>query len=391
MAVKILIVDDEPDVFSLIAQQFENHIAGFEVDFISAMNGKEAIEKLEQNPDIDVVMTDINMPIMDGLELLSIINKRWPLIRVVVISAYGDMKNIRKAMNQGAYDFVIKPVDFQDLELTAAATIGASKEARLKANEKMSDHEKLIEIEKELEMASKIQSAILPKTFSHFTGDPIFEIYGTMLPARFVGGDFFDFFSLDESLLGMVIADVSGKGVAAALFMSMSRAALRCFASKKLSVLECVKQTNEFLCSRNESCMFVTLFYGVLNVVTGELYYCNAGQTPPMVLSEDGIIQEVGKNQGLALGISEEYPFTENKVVLKEKDYFFYYTDGVTEAMNEQGEMFAKERLKESLQRNAHKTPVELINNLVADIRTFVENAEQSDDITLLCLRKVKK
>lgn len=391
MVVKILIVDDEPDVFSVVTQQFENQIAGFEVDFFSAVNGNEAIKKIEQNPDIDVVMTDINMPIMDGLELLSIINKRWPLIRVVVISAYGDMKNIRKAMNQGAYDFIIKPVDLHDLELTAAATISASKEARLKAVEKTNEHEKLIEIEKELEMARNIQSAILPKTFSHFTGEPSFEIYGTMVPARVVGGDFFDFFSLENSLLGMAIADVSGKGVPAALYMSMSRAALRCFASKKLSVLECVKQTNEFLCSRNESCMFITLFYGVLDVESGKLYYCNAGHTPPMILSENGIIQEVGKNQGLALGISEEYPFTENSIALKDKDYFVYYTDGVTEAMDPQGEMFGKERLKESLMRNANKTPKELINNLIAEIQVFAKGAEQSDDITILCLKKVKK
>lgn len=391
MAVKILIVDDEPDVFSLITQQFENNIAGFEVNFIPAGNGKEAIEKLEQNPDVEVVMTDINMPIMDGLELLSIMNKRWPLIRVVVISAYGDMKNIRKAMNQGAYDFVIKPVDFQDLELTVAATIRASKEAHHQENEKATEHEKLIEIEKELEMARNIQSAILPKTFSHFAGNFAIEIYGTMRPAHVVGGDFFDFFSLDDSHVGMVIADVSGKGIPAALFMSMSRAALRCFASKKMSVLSCVQQTNEFLCSRNESCMFITLFYGVLNVITGELNYCNAGHTPPLILAENGTIEEVGKHQGLALGLSEEFPFIEKSLVLKERNYFLYYTDGVTEAMNEQGEMFGKQRLKECLLHNSDKTPSELINNIVAEIQSFIKNAEQADDITILCLKKLKK
>lgn len=385
--VKILVVDDEPDVASLISQRFETQIAGFEVDFVFAENGKVALEKLDKDGGVDVVLTDINMPIMDGLELLGHINKRWPLIKVVVVSAYSDMKNIRMAMNQGAFDFVIKPIDFRDLELTVASSINAAKEARSNAIGKLTDHEKLIEIEKELEMARQIQSAVIPKDFTSFPGQFDYEIYGTMIPAKEVGGDFFDSFSLGGQLLGMTIADVSGKGVPAALFMSMSRAALRCFASKGLSVTECISQTNEFLCSRNDSCMFVTIFYGVLNFATGELHFCNAGHNSPLILSSDGKLEEIGKYAGIALGINENFQFVEGKTILKNNDCLLYYTDGVSEAMNESGEQFTVERLQQSLIKNVNKPVGDLIQGVLNDIKEFVHGAEQSDDITILCIK----
>jgi sigma-B regulation protein RsbU (phosphoserine phosphatase) len=387
MATKILVVDDEPDVSSLISQQYENTIAGFEVEFFYAYNGLEALTVLEQHPDIDIVLTDINMPLMDGIELLSNINKRWPLIKVIVVSAYYDMKNIRSAMNQGAFDFVTKPIEFSDLDRTVANAIRLGKDSRIKAYEKMHEHEKLIEIEQELQAARTIQSAFFPTNFEQFFEHTDFEIYGTVKPAKEVGGDFFDFFIVDESNIGLVIADVSGKGVPAALFMTMTRAALRCFSSTNLS--ECLKQTNEFLCNRNDSCMFVTLFYGLLNISTKEFKYCNAGHTPPLILSKEGTIQELGRNQGLALGISEIYESKEQRITLKNDDSLIFYTDGITEAMNSSEEMFTEKRLKEFLAKHASLPAKELINELGANVQAFVNSAKQSDDITIFCLKSL--
>jgi len=387
MAVKILIVDDEPDVSAMISQQYENKMAGFEVSLIFAVNGVDALNVLEQNPDVEIVLTDINMPIMDGLELLANINKKWPLIKVIVISGYGDMKNIRKAMNQMAFDFIIKPFEFNDLEKTVGSAIVMAKGNYLIAYKKATEHDKLVEIETELEAAKNIQSAFIPTNF-HTHEHTDFEIYGTMKPAREVGGDFFDFFRIDESNLGLVIADVSGKGVPAALFMTMSRAALRCFSSKKIS--ECLRETNEFLCTRNESCMFVTLFFGILNTSKKELTYCNAGHNPPFILSTNGSLQEIGRCHGTALGVSDKFEIAEHTVTLKDNDILILYTDGVTEAMNANNEMFSEFRLKTFLFQHATLTVKELTDQLVKNIQNFAKEAIQSDDITVFCIKMLK-
>ena len=388
MPIKILIVDDEHDVYTMINQQYENTIAGFEVNFISAYNGLEALNILEQNPDIDIILTDINMPVMDGLELLANVNKRWPSIKVIVISAYNDMKNIRKAMNQGAFDFITKPLEFTDLDRTIAGAVKLSKEYYLKVYEKSNEHEKLIEIEKELEAARNIQSAFIPTNFQQLLEHSNYEIYGTMKPANEVGGDYFDFFKIDDSNIGLVIGDVSGKGVPAALFMTMSRAALRCFSSINLS--KCLHQTNEFLCNRNESCMFVTLFYGALNTQTNEFKYCNAGHNPPYLISSEGTVQEIGRNQGIALGVTEKFECIEQSIQLKSKDNIVFYTDGVTEAMNSDNKMFTESKLKQFLSLNANLPPKELTEGLVKDVEKFTKGAEQSDDITVFCIKSLK-
>lgn len=388
MVVRILVVDDEPDMSTLISQQYENAIVGFEVAFTFASNGQMALELIERDSDFDLILTDINMPVMDGLELLTNINKRWPLIKVVVISAYDDMKNIRKAMNLGAFDFITKPIEFGDLELTIADAIRASKEGRLKAYEKMNEHIKLVEIEKELETARNIQSAIIPKDFHQLLSQTDFEIYGTMKPAKEVGGDFFDFFRLDDVNVGLVIADVSGKGVPAAMFMTMTRAALRCFASKGLT--DSLRLTNEFLCNRNDSCMFVTLFYGILNTQTRELKYCNAGHNPPYIVSTNGSIQEIGRNQGLPLGVMTDFESHEHATSLQSNDSLIYYTDGITEAMNEKGEMFTEARLKEFVSDHLGESPKDFIGGLVANVEAFAHDAEQSDDITVFCIKSLQ-
>lgn len=387
MAVKILVVDDEPDVGVMISQQFENTLAGYPVEFFFAYNGREALNVLEFQP-IDIILTDINMPVMDGLELLANVNKKWPLKKVIVVSAYNDMANIRRAMNQGAFDFITKPIEFGDLERTVGSAIKIANESILRVLEKASEHEKFLEIEKELAAARTIQSAFIPKNFLQLLEKTNFEIYGAMRPAKEIGGDFFDFFLVDDSLIGIVVADVSGKGVPAALFMTMTRAALRCYSSTNMS--EFLKQTNEFLCNRNESCMFVTLFYATLNTKTGELTYCNAGHNPPFIVSPNGSVQEIGRNEGFALGVIDNIELTEHKITLGSGDSLFVYTDGVTEAMNEKHEMFGEAKLKDYLIKHADLPLKEMINGLVSEVQSFVKTEYLSDDVTAFCIKSLK-
>lgn len=387
MAVKILVIDDEPDIESLISQYFEEQIQARELEFIYALNEEEAQEKLQNNTDIQIVLTDIYMPELDGIALLKRINEFNPLIKTIIITPYSDITNIRKAMNMGAFDFLTKPINFEDLKSTLIRAITTAWSLKTSLQE----HMRYVELQKELEVAKKIQDAIIPHTFDPMPGNTSFEIFGKTLPSKAVSGDFFDFFPLTPTKLGIVIADVSEKGVPAALFMAMTRSAIRCFASQTLPVTDCLNQVNRFLCAENESSMFVTLFYGVLDTSTGDLTYCNAGHLPPFIVTADCNLSQIGKYEGISLGIVPNPHLKERNVKLNKNDTLILYTDGVTEAMNANREMYSSERLAAFLAQNCHQPLAKLVDNLVMDVNVFASYEEQSDDITILCVRYLKE
>ncbi|MYF92694.1 MAG: response regulator [Gemmatimonadetes bacterium] len=199
---KILVVDDEPDLEHLVRQRMRREIRSGQYSFMFAQNGVEALEVLSEEQDIDMVLSDINMPRMDGLTLLEQIPKVDPNIRSVIVSAYGDMKNIRTAMNRGAFDFITKPIDFEDMKVTIQRTLHHLELWR----EALESRDKLVALQNELSVANKMQQSILPTSFPTGSG---FEIFGSMKPARDVGGDFFDVLSLEDGRIGLVVADVS--------------------------------------------------------------------------------------------------------------------------------------------------------------------------------------
>ena len=217
---KILVVDDEPDLEHLVRQRMRRDVRAGHYEFVFAYNGVEALEVLNADPDIDMVLSDINMPRMDGLTLLEQMPEVDPDLRAVIVSAYGDMKNIRTAMNRGAFDFVTKPIDFQDLRVTIERTLEHLKLWR----EAVASRDKLVALQNELRVAHDMQQSILPKTFPDKPG---YQLFGSMEPARQVGGDFFDIINLENDRIGLAIADVSDKGVPAALFMMSSRTLLK--------------------------------------------------------------------------------------------------------------------------------------------------------------------
>ena len=192
---KILVVDDEPDLEPLMLQRMRQSIRAGHYTFVFAQNGVEALEMLTQVDDIDMVLSDINMPQMDGLTLLEQIPKVDPNIRAVIISAYGDMKNIRTAMNRGAFDFVTKPLDFEDLRVTIDRTLRHMAEWR----EALLSRDKLVTLQNELDVARWMQQSILP---TQFPKGPGYSVYGKMEAARNVGGDFFDVLQLNEGRIG---------------------------------------------------------------------------------------------------------------------------------------------------------------------------------------------
>ena len=383
MNVKIMVVDDEVDLEPMIRQKFRRQIRDGVYDFVFAHNGLEALTKLIEEPDIRLILSDINMPEMDGLTLLTKLKElKNPLLKTVIVSAYGDMENIRTAMNRGAFDFLTKPISFDDLEITMNKTL---EEISLTWHSQQ-EHDQLVSIQQDLQTAREIQQAILPKNFPPFPERTEFSIYGSMIAAREVGGDFFDFFMIDNEHLGFVIGDVSGKGVPAAIFMAVSRTLIRATGLKGISTRECMSYVNNLLCNESVSCMFVTVFYGILNTHNGEIEYVNAGHNPPYILTSTGLVT-VEMTGGAILGCMEDYDYQSKKVAMKPGDLLYLYTDGVTEAFNAQEEMYGEDRLEVFLQTRL-KDPIDrVVEDSFGEVTRFATGVPQSDDITLLAVR----
>jgi sigma-B regulation protein RsbU (phosphoserine phosphatase) len=384
MTVKILVVDDEPDMEMLVRQRFRKQVRDKIYAFVFAQNGAEAIKQIELDPETELVLTDINMPVMDGLTLLVQLLNLNPNIQPVVVSAYGDMKNIRAAMNRGAFDFLTKPIDFDDFEITIK---NALRQLRM-LKEADQDRYELARVQRELSIAHLIQQSLLPHGFPPFAGSEALDVAATMQPARNVGGDFYDYFRLDAERLGVVIADVSGKGVPAAIFMAMTRTALKAVALRGEPPGECLKEVNAFLCRENHADMFVTVFYGILNFRTGEFLHSNGGHNPPCLLTSGGEPATLETEMsGTVLGIFEGACYATCRTSLRAGDTLFLYTDGVTEAMDREGKMFGLPRLRAFLQGIDPHSAADLIQGVLTAVQEFIAGAAQSDDITALAVR----
>jgi sigma-B regulation protein RsbU (phosphoserine phosphatase) len=380
---KILVVDDEVDLESLIRQKFRKQIREGVYDFVFAHNGLEALTLLIEQPEIRLILSDINMPEMDGLTLLLKLKElKNPWLKTVVVSAYGDMENIRTAMNRGAFDFLTKPISFDDLEITISKSIAEITAAWNSSRE----HDQLISIQQDLRTARDIQQSILPKIFPPFPGHPEVSVYASMIAAKEVGGDFYDYFMIDNERLGFVIGDVSGKGITAAIFMAVSRTLIRATGIKGVSTRECMNYVNRLLCSDNDSGMFVTIFYGILNITNGEVEYVNAGHNPPYIVSDKNV-NPVEMTGGAILGCLEDIEYQSKKIQLKPGDLLFLFTDGVTEAFNIREELYGDERLVEFLQDHVAHPIEEVVRDSNRSVAEYSSGAPQSDDITLMAIR----
>ena len=386
MAIKILSVDDEMDLELLLTQYFRRQIRKGEYEFTFAHNGLEALTMLLNHQDFDIILSDINMPEMDGLTLLTKINEmRNPALKCIMVSAYGDMGNIRQAMNNGAFDFATKPIDLDDLSLTIEKAIKQIKYIR----EMQAEHTQLESIKGDLAIAREIQLAILPRIFPPFPeNEDQLDIAAQMTAAKDVGGDFYDFFRIDDDRIGFVIADVSGKGIPAAIFMAVSRTLIRATGIRGGSPAECMRYVNELLAKESVDCMFVTVFYGIYNIQTGEITYCNAGHNPPYLLKHDGSVASLPISKDPMVGAVEGLSYHEQKIQLEKGDALFMFTDGVTEAMNASLKEFGEQRLEQTLQQADGKSCQEVIDTVTGEVKAFVEEAEQSDDITMLVLKR---
>ena len=239
-------------------------------------------------------------------------------------------------------------------------------------------------VDAELAFAKAIQHSALPSVFPPYPNRTEFDIRATMHTAKEVGGDFYDFYFVDEDTLAFMVADVSGKGIPAAMFMMTAKTLLKSYAESGMSVEQVFTTANEKLCENNDAGMFVTAWMGFLNVKTGLVTYANAGHNPPLVRHKNGGFTYLKSRPGFVLAGMEGIRYRKNQLQLEPGDVIYLYTDGVTEATDAGNQLYGEKRLLQIL--DSHPDPQTICEAVKADVDTFVGDAPQFDDITMLSL-----
>ena len=382
--VSILCVDDEQDMEMLITQKFRKSIRNKEYSFTFAQNGVQALEQLDNNPEICLVLSDINMPEMDGLTFLSRLKDRKNSeLKTVMVSAYGDMENIRTAMNRGAFDFITKPINFEDMEITITKTVDEINQYK----KFQKDRDNLVSIQKDLSVSYDIQQSMLPKKFPAFPDRTDFDLHGVLQPAKTVGGDLFDYFLIDEDHLFFMVGDVSDKGISAALFMAITKSLFNTNFSSGTSpdMVEEITRINKALSQNNDNMMFVTIFVCILNLKTGEVNYVDGGHECPLILRGGKKVEVFKKMNGFPICIEPDFQYKQYQFNLSPGDSIILYTDGLEDAHNMADERRTIQptiEILESLEPNL--TPSQINTLLLKEVNDYIGTADQFDDITIL-------
>ena len=378
MIPRILVVDDEPDLEILIKQKFRKQIRNNEYKFIFAHNGNEALQKLSDDKDIELVLTDINMPEMDGLTLLNKIQElNNPLLRSVIVSAYGDILNIRTAMNGGAFDFVVKPIDLNDLEITikkALKHIEAIKKA-------IHDRDELITVQKELKDARELQLSMLPRELPEVHN---LEIAVYMKTATEVGGDYYDFSTKDDGSLNVAIGDATGHGMKAGTLVSMMKSLFTANSIDK-DIIEFFQSSNVAIKKSNLERMMIG--FTMININNGKAEFVNAG-LPPIYhfISRKNKIEELSIHS-LPLGAMSSDNYISKKIELDHEDVLLMMTDGFPELQNNNEELFGYERVKNAFEKVSSKSPEEIISYLKEKGSDWVNDKDPDDDVTFVVIK----
>jgi sigma-B regulation protein RsbU (phosphoserine phosphatase) len=241
-------------------------------------------------------------------------------------------------------------------------------------------------IQSELKVATNIQASLLPRIFPPFPDHPEFDIYASMVPAKEVGGDFYDFFFIDEKNLCFLIADVSDKGVPAALYMMVAKTLLKTEGQRLGEPDKMLNSVNRILASDNETCMFTTVFCAILDITTGDVSFANAGHNPPLIIDSAGV-RYLSLKPGLMLGAMAETVYATERFTLEKEGILFLYTDGVTEAKSPEDELYGEERLLKALQAAPQEGLANLIHYISSEVTHYASGAPQSDDITMLAIK----
>ncbi len=381
---RILVVDDIDDNRQLLVRRLERE--GFH-DIALASDGEEALSLLQARP-FDLVLLDIMMPKLDGYGVLERLKAEGRLheLPVIVISAHSEIDSVVRCIQLGALDYLPKPFNATLLRARVSASL---EQKRLR--DQVRAH--LTRLEGELDAARALQMGMVPRDFPAPSGEFPVEIFAMMEPAREVGGDLYDFFPAPDGRFAFLIGDVSGKGVAAAMFMARTKNLFRLaanMASGGVAPAEIVSRVNHELCEGNDTMMFCTLYFGMLNLKTGEMAFCNAGHDPPYLLGKGHPALAEGA-QGMALGIDPSWRYETATLRLARGEALYFYTDGITEAADVADALFTKQRLEDVLKRETASPLDRLIGAVTEAVKGFAGAAPQSDDITAMAIRLLAK
>jgi sigma-B regulation protein RsbU (phosphoserine phosphatase) len=381
---RIFIVDDNDDNrYTLTLYLNLEGYGNVEV----AEDGEAAIARLEREP-FDLVLLDVMMPKVDGYQVLAWLKAQDRLrdLPIVMISSLNEMASVIRCIELGAVDYLSKPFD----PVLLRARIGASLEKK-RLRDEVGRH--LARLEAELAAARRLQQGMVPNSFPRPTPENPVEIFASMEPAREVGGDLYDFFYADKDTVWFLIGDVSGKGMAAALFMARAKSLIRLAAGLMRGeggVLpdpsDIIGRVNRELCEDNDQMMFVALFLGLLATGSGTLRFCNAGHLAPYRINGQALAPVEGA-EGVVLGVHPDASYTSGQVILTQGEAIYLATDGVIEAANPQGDAFSEERLLAVLRDAGARPSAEIVKLVGGAVRDFVGDAVPSDDVTMLAIR----
>lgn len=376
----ILCVDDEPELELLMQQRFRKKIRAGEWKFVFALDGIDALRKLEGHPEIGIVLTDLNMPRMDGLGLLEKLAELDRPLRTVVVSAYGDMERIRAAMNLGAFDFVTKPIDFKDLETTTlkAANDLANYRRALRGQQQA------ISIQQEIDVARRIQDAIIPVSFP---SSPSLQMYGFSAPAADVSGTFYDAFDMSEDRVGILMGDVGGRGVTAALLMAMGQTFVKSFMQQDVSPADCLKQLNSMLFADGLPNVGLKMIAAILHPATGKLELANAGHEVPFILRAGGQLDSL-EACGSRIWEEAAADLETQSVVLQRGDAMILLSGGMIRTRNSSGSKYSRERMASTLRDCDDSKPTSLIRHVVRSVQEHAGDVNPREDLTILAVRR---
>lgn len=333
-----------------------------------------------------VASTDLILLRIDRESLMSL-NEKFPVIAVAIVGELGQrlhsmntplayLTYAATALARDEYDdAMLTELTSQQGELANFARVFAEMASEIR--EKQHRHQEML-------AAANIQNSILPGPLPRTGAASAVDLHAEMHPAREIGGDFYDFFVLDERWLAVTVADVSGKGIPAALFMAVSRTVLRGVAGHS-DMPSRMTQANHLLAAENDACMFVTVFHGVLDLTTGALCYCNAGHNPPYLMRA-GCGRERLRATGIPFGIDPNVRYQTGDTMLAPGDGLLLFSDGITDAFNRAGKAYGNSRLEEALEATRGRSAGEIVAHILADNARFVADAEKFDDITCLAL-----
>ena len=384
----LLVVDDIEDNRALLIARLGR--LGY-TDITEAENGKKALEALAARA-FDLVLLDVMMPELNGYQVLERLRNDGQLARlpVIMVSALAEIESVIKCIELGAEDYLTKPINATLLK----ARVGASLEKKRLRDEVARHMERM---ERELTSAREIQLGMVPSVFPEPTPACPVEVFATLEPARQIGGDLYDVFPLESGALCFAVADVSDKGAPAALFMARAKTLTRLVATLMRgpdggspSPSEILARVNAELCRDNEQGMFVTLFLGILDPLTGALAFCNAGHTAPYVLHPRGGVSALDGVRGKPLGIRPTLSWESSTAALAPGDGLFLFTDGITEAMDPAGALFSEERLEAALASLTASSSRAVVQGVLDEVRRFAAGAPQSDDIAAMALRRTE-